>query len=73
MGRKAVGYGRQRAALLGGVVGFLLCVIALTAAVALNGGGVASVGAGLLVGGFSGIPFGAMLAVMWYSRTDQEG
>ncbi len=51
------------AGVIGAVCGFLFCVISVTAAVAVSGGGAGSIGAGILVGGFSGVPFGAMLAL----------
>ena len=52
-----------RVAVIGAMVGFVFCLVGVTAAVMLSGGGAASIGAGILVGGFSGVPFGAMLAL----------
>jgi hypothetical protein len=60
------GLGLQRRAIRCGTLGFVLTMIAVTAAVAALGGGVASIGAGVMVGGFDGFPFGAMLGVMTY-------
>ena len=54
----------QRAMVISSVVGFAASVSTVTAGVALSGGGVGSFGAGILVGGFSGVPFGAMLGAM---------
>lgn len=53
-------------------IGFVLTVIIVTAAVAASGGGVASIGAGVMVGGFSGIPFGAMLGTMVFFMRNPE-
>jgi hypothetical protein len=41
-------------------------MIAVTAVVMWNGGGGGSIGAGIMVAGFDGFPFGAMLGVMLY-------
>ncbi len=60
------GLGLQRRAIRCGSIGFLLTMVAVTAAVAAYGGGVASIGAGVMVGGFDGFPFGAMLGIMTY-------
>jgi hypothetical protein len=49
-----------------GTIGFLLSVLVVTAVVGANGGGLASIGAGIMVAGFDGVPFGAMLGVMTY-------
>ena len=54
----------QRTIVLGGSIGFVTTTVAVTLGVALNGGGGASVGAGLMVAGFDGFPFGAMLGAM---------
>jgi hypothetical protein len=54
----------QRTIVLGGGIGFVTTTVAVTVGVALNGGGGASVGAGLMVAGFDGLPFGAMLGAM---------
>ena len=56
----------QRWAVTSGGIGFLLTITAVTAVVVLNGGGWGSVGAGILVAGFDGFPFGAMVGVMMY-------
>jgi hypothetical protein len=56
----------QRWAMRSGTIGFLLSVLVVTAVVAANGGGLASIGAGIMVAGFDGFPFGAMLGVMTY-------
>ena len=56
----------QRWALRRGIIGFFLTVLVVTAVVAANGGGLASIGAGIMVAGFDGMPFGAMLGVMTY-------
>jgi hypothetical protein len=58
--------GLGRASVIGSLVGCALSMIAVAGGVALSGGGVASLGAGILVGGFSGTPFGAMLGAMVY-------
>ena len=62
----ATGLGLQRRAIRCGTIGFVLTMITVTAAVAAFGGGVASIGAGVMVAGFDGFPFGAMLGVMTY-------
>lgn len=49
---------------MGGGIGFVTAIIGVTAGVALNGGGGASIGAGIMVAGFDGLPFGAMLGAM---------
>lgn len=56
----------QRSAMRSGAIGFLLSVLVVTAIVGANGGGWASIGAGIMVAGFDGFPFGAMLGVMMY-------
>lgn len=56
----------QRTVVTGASVGALAAATMVTAAVALNGGGVGSVGAGVMVAGFDGIPFGAMIGAMVY-------
>ena len=50
-----------RAVALGSLIGFVLSCIAVTGGVAMSGGGLGSIGAGMLVGWFDGIPFGAMV------------
>ena len=63
----------ERAIVLGSFLGAVATVGAVAAAVALNGGGLASVGAGLMVGGFSGLPFGAMMgAILHFLRHPEE-
>ena len=62
----------QRWALRSGTIGFFLTVLVVTAVVAANGGGLASVGAGIMVAGFDGFPFGAMLGVMTYYMKHPE-
>ena len=54
----------QRTVVRAAGVGGLASVTVVTAAVALSGGGVGSIGAGLMVAGFDGIPFGAMIGAM---------
>jgi hypothetical protein len=54
----------QRTVLVGGAIGFVTTTVAVTVGVALNGGGGASIGAGIMVAGFDGVPFGAMLGAM---------
>lgn len=54
----------QRTAVRGGCIGALAGLTVVTAAVALNGGGLGSIGAGIMVAGFDGIPFGAMIGAM---------
>jgi hypothetical protein len=49
-----------------GAIGFFVTVVVVTGVVAANGGGLASIGAGIMVAGFDGLPFGAMLGVMTY-------
>ena len=49
-----------------GTIGFFLTALVVTAVVAVNGGGWASIAAGIMVAGFDGFPFGAMLGVMVY-------
>jgi len=44
--------------------GALASVTVVTAAVAVNGGGVAWIGTGIMVAGFGRIPFGAMIGAM---------
>lgn len=56
----------QRSAMRSGAIGFLLSGLVVTAVVGANGGGWASIGAGIMVAGFDGFPFGAMLGVMMY-------
>jgi hypothetical protein len=56
----------QRWAMRSGTIGFFLSVLVVTAVVAANGGGLASIAAGIMVAGFDGFPFGAMLGVMTY-------
>ena len=63
----------ERAIVLGSFLGAAATVGAVAGGVALNGGGVASVGAGLMVGGFSGLPFGAMMgAILHFLRHPEE-
>jgi hypothetical protein len=54
----------QRTAVRGALIGCIGAVTIVTAVVAANGGGVASIGAGAMVAGFDGIPFGAMMGTM---------
>jgi hypothetical protein len=54
----------QRTIVKSACVGGLASVTVVTAAVALSGGGVGSLGAGVMVAGFDGIPFGAMIGAM---------
>jgi hypothetical protein len=56
----------QRWAVRSGTIGFFLTLLVVTAVVAANGGGLAAVAAGIMVAGFDGFPFGAMLGVMTY-------
>jgi hypothetical protein len=56
----------QRCAVRSGTIGFFLTLLVVTAVVAANGGGLAAVAAGIMVAGFDGFPFGAMLGVMIY-------
>jgi hypothetical protein len=58
--------GLQRSAVLAGAIGSVLTMIVVTVAVAAFGGGIGSFGAGIMVAGFDGFPFGAMLGVMIY-------
>jgi hypothetical protein len=60
------GWSLQRWAVTSGAIGSLLTMIAVTAVVMWNGGGGGSIGAGIMVAGFDGFPFGAMLGVMLY-------
>ncbi|MGH9266161.1 MAG: hypothetical protein ACRD1D_15870 [Acidimicrobiales bacterium] len=63
----------ERSIVVGSCVGAAVTVAAVAAGVALNGGGVASLGAGLMVGGFSGLPFGAMMgAILHFLRHPEE-
>ena len=54
----------QRTVVRAAGVGGLASVTVVTAVVALSGGGAASIGAGVMVAGFDGIPFGAMIGAM---------
>ena len=54
----------QRTAVRGAVIGGIAAAAIVTSVVALNGGGAASIGAGAMVAGFDGIPFGAMMGAM---------
>lgn len=63
----------RRWAMKRGTLGFLLTVLVVTPVVAANGGGLASIGAGIMVAGFDGFPFGAMLGVMTYYMKYPEG
>ena len=56
----------QSWAVVSGCIFSLLTVLVVTAVVAASGGGFASVGAGMLVAGFDGFPFGAMIGIMTY-------
>jgi hypothetical protein len=56
--------GLARTTALGAGIGFLISVVAVTAVLAANGAGVAALGAGIMVAGFDGLPFGAMLGAM---------
>lgn len=51
-----------RAAVRGGLVGFVAVTVMITALVAAVGGGAEAVGVGVFVGIFGGIGFGGMLA-----------
>lgn len=62
----------QRWAVRSGTIGFVLAVLVVTAVVAVNGGGFASIAAGIMVAGFDGFPFGAMLGVMTYYMKHPE-
>lgn len=64
--------GLQRSAVRAGTIGSLLTMIVVTIAVAAFGGGIASIGAGIMVAGFDGFPFGAMLGVMLYFLRNPE-
>ncbi|MDQ3897263.1 MAG: hypothetical protein M3326_08505 [Actinomycetota bacterium] len=54
----------QRTVIRGGSIGFAAALVLVTVGVAANGGGAASIGAGIMVAGFDGFPFGAMLGAM---------
>lgn len=54
----------ERSVIRAACIGAVASMTAVTAAVALNGGGVGSIGAGIMVAGFDGIPFGAMIGAM---------
>lgn len=58
--------GLQRWAVTSALIGFFLTVCVVTTVVAINGGGWASIAAGMMVAGFDGFPFGAMIGVMTY-------
>lgn len=63
----------ERAIVVGSCVGAAVTVGAVAGGVALYGGGLASVGAGVMVGGFSGLPFGAMMgAILHFLRHPEE-
>lgn len=63
----------DRAVVVGSCVGAAVTVGAVAAGVALNGGGPASVSAGVMVGGFSGLPFGAMMgAILHFLRRPED-
>ena len=54
----------QATVVRGALIGCITAAAIVTAAVAANGGGLASIGAGVMVAGFDGIPFGAMMGAM---------
>lgn len=54
----------QRTAVRGALIGCIGATVIVSAVVAANGGGIASIGAGAMVAGFDGIPFGAMMGTM---------
>ncbi len=62
----------QRTVVKSGCIGFLASVTAVTAVVAVDGGGVASIGAGIMVAGFDGFPFGAMIGAMLHFMRHPE-
>ena len=54
----------ERSVIRAACIGAVASMTAVTAAVALNGGGVGSIGAGIMVAVFDGSPFGAMIGAM---------
>jgi hypothetical protein len=62
----------QRWAVTSGSISCFLTVLVITAVVAANGGGMASIAAGVMVAGFDGFPFGAMIGVMLYYMKHPE-
>lgn len=60
----APGRSLQQTIVLGGGIGCVIAMALVTMVVAANGGGLGSLGAGIFVAGFDGIPFGAMLGAM---------
>ena len=56
-----------RAAVRGGVLGFVVVASSISAAFAWAGQGAGGIGVGLFVGLFGGVGFGSMLAAMWRS------